>query len=275
MPVACAWRPVTYWSMWVRVRRGRGGTGCREGVAHRHELRRRLGDLGLGVGPRDDAAPGEQPDPRRVVDRHRATAQRDAPLAVTRGVDPADRPGVAPAVHVLELADHGVGHGRRRAAHRRRRVQRRRQGQRRRVVDEHPGHVGREVHDVRQVQHERRLGHVHRRAVRRQGVGHRAHGVLVLLEVLRRARERRGEREVVVVVAGAPDGAREHPRRHQPLLAAAPAARASPPRARRRRTPRSCGTARPAGAAATARRAAPRSSRRGRGPARPCRAARR
>ena len=74
------------------------------------------------------------------------------------------------------------------------------------------------MHDVGQVQHERRLRDVHARAVRRKGVGHRAHGVLVLLEVLAGARQRRGEGEVVGVVTGAPDGAGEHARRDEPAL---------------------------------------------------------
>ena len=52
------------------------------------------------------------------------------------------------------------------------------------------------------------------------GVGDRAHGVLVLLEVLAGARERRGEGQVVGVVAGAPDGAGEHAGGDQALLAA-------------------------------------------------------
>ena len=87
------------------------------------------------------------------------------------------------------------------------------------VVDD-AGDVGGQVHDVGQVQHERRLGDVHRRAVRSERLGDRADGVLVLLEVLRRARQRRGEGEVALVVAGAPDRAGEHPRGDQAALAA-------------------------------------------------------
>ena len=87
------------------------------------------------------------------------------------------------------------------------------------VVD-HAGDVGRQVHDVGEVQHERRLGHVHRRAVRVERVGDRADGVLVLLEVLRRPGQRRGEREVALVVAGAPDGAGQHAGGDQAALAA-------------------------------------------------------
>ena len=87
-------------------------------------------------------------------------------------------------------------------------------------VVHHAGDVGGEVHDVGQVQHERRLGHVHRRAVRLERVGDRADGVLVLLEVLRAARQGRGERQVAIVVAGAPDGAGQHARGDQAALAA-------------------------------------------------------
>ena len=82
------------------------------------------------------------------------------------------------------------------------------------------GHVGGEVHDVRQVQDERRLGHVHRRAVRVEGVGDRAHGVLVLLEVLRRVGQRRGQGHVAVVVTGPPDRAGQDAGRDQTALAA-------------------------------------------------------
>ena len=83
---------------------------------------------------------------------------------------------------------------------------------------EDPGHVGGQVHDVGQVQHERRLGHVHRRAVRGEGVGDRAHGVLVLLQVLGRAGQRRGQGQVVGVVAGTADRAGQHARGDQALL---------------------------------------------------------
>ena len=76
------------------------------------------------------------------------------------------------------------------------------------------------MHHVGQVEDERRLRHVHRRAVRLQRVGDRAHGVLVLLEVLRRARERGGERQVAVVVARTSDRAGQHARGHQAALAA-------------------------------------------------------
>ena len=82
------------------------------------------------------------------------------------------------------------------------------------------GDVGGQVHDVGQVQHERRLGHVHRRAVRVERVGDRADGVLVLLEVLRRPGQGGGQRQVALVVAGAPDGAGQHPRGDQAALAA-------------------------------------------------------
>jgi sulfate permease, SulP family len=58
-------------------------------------------------------------------------AQRDAELAVAVPVDPADRPGVAAAVHALELADHRQRALGRRPAHGGRRVQRRGEGQHR------------------------------------------------------------------------------------------------------------------------------------------------
>ena len=99
-------------------------------------------------------------------------------------------------------------------------MQRLGQLERRRDVVDDAVHVGGEVHDVGQVQDERRLGDVHRRAVRLERVGDRAHGVLVLLEVLRRAGEGRGQREVALVVARTTDGAGQHPRGHQAALAA-------------------------------------------------------
>ena len=143
--------------------------------------------LGLGVGVGDDAAAGEEPHAGSVDG---ARAQGDAPLAVAAGVHPAHRPGVAAAVHPLDLGDQRgrlEGGG---AADGGGGVQRRGEvegGDGLGVVDD-PGDVGGQVHHVGQVQHERRLGHVHRRAVRLERVGDRAHGVLVLLEVLRRPR---------------------------------------------------------------------------------------
>jgi hypothetical protein len=88
------------------------------------------------------------------------------------------------------------------------------------LVREHAGHVGGEVHDVRQVQHERRLGHVRRRAVRPERLRHRPHRVLVLLQVLAGAGQSRGESEVAGVVAAAADRAGEHARGDEALLAA-------------------------------------------------------
>ena len=90
------------------------------------------------------------------------------------------------------------------------------------------------MHDVGQVQHERRLGHVHRRAVRLERVGDRADGVLVLLEVLARAGERGGQGEVALVGAGTPDGAGQHARGDQAALAADQHLRASRRTCRRR-----------------------------------------
>ena len=81
------------------------------------------------------------------------------------------------------------------------------------------GHVGGQVHHVGQVQHEGHLGHVRRGAVRRQRLGDRADGVLVLLEVLRRPRQLAGQRGIALVVTGTPDRAGQHPRGDQAALA--------------------------------------------------------
>ena len=173
-------------------RKGCGRSAPGEGVAHRHELGRRLGELGLGVGAGDDPAAREQPHPRsgpatdtarsaaRCPTRRRRRRRSSRPARRSaRGPCPrARRSGRArPSVGVPQTAADGCSDAARL--------------QRRRVVASTPGDVGRQVHDVRQVQHERRLRHVHRRAVRREGVGDRAHGVLVLLEVLARAGQRR------------------------------------------------------------------------------------
>ncbi len=64
--------------------------------------------------------------------------------------------------------------------------------------------------------------------LRLEGVGDRAHGVLVLLEVLRRAGQGRGERQVALVVAGAADGAGEHAGGDQAALAPHQQSRGSP-----------------------------------------------
>ena len=82
------------------------------------------------------------------------------------------------------------------------------------------GDVGGQVHHVGQVQHERHLGHVHRGAVRRERLGDRADGVLVLLEVLGGPGQLPGERQVVLVVAGTPDRAGQHPGGDQAAFAA-------------------------------------------------------
>ena len=111
--------------------------------------------------------------------------------------------------------------------------------------------------------------------VRLEGVGDRAHGVLVLLEVLRRAGQRGGEAEVLGVVAGAADRAGEHPRGDEALVAADEQLRGGAEQARRPRRPRCSRSARRAVAAATGRRWARWRSRRGRGRARPCRPRRR
>ena len=221
------------------VRRGRGGGG--EGVAHRHELGRRLGHLGLGVRPGDDAAAGEQPDPRRVPRVDGAAPQRDAPLAVAGGVDPPDRPGVAPAVHVLELGDDLVGRRGRRAAHRSRRVQRRRQGQRRtrrrraRLPRRWPGAsrwtgAARTVTRARSSTSSAAPGHrppTARRTRAPRGPSTSARG-------RPRARGRARRRRC--------DGwCRPGPATSRAPSRGAPAARASPRPTRRRRTPTSCG----------------------------------
>ncbi len=147
--------------------------------------------------------------------------QRDPELAVAAGVHPAHRPGVPAAVHALDLRDHLHGHLGRRAPDGGGGVQCRRELEHAGAVDvvDDAGDVGGQVHHVRQVQDERRLRHVHRRAVRRQGVGDRADGVLVLLEVLRGPRQRGGQGEVVLVVAGTPDRAGQHPGGDQAALA--------------------------------------------------------
>ena len=90
------------------------------------------------------------------------------------GVHPPDGPGVAVAVHALELVDERGRGRRRRAADRGRRVQRGGELEAGAAVGQHAGDVGREVHDVGQVQHERGLGHVRRRAVRRQRLRRRS-----------------------------------------------------------------------------------------------------
>ena len=65
-------------------------------------------------------APATQPGPGAV---ELGAAQRDGPLAVAAGVDPADRARVAAAVEALERADGVERGGARRAADRGRRVQ--------------------------------------------------------------------------------------------------------------------------------------------------------
>ena len=163
---------------------------------------------------------------RTVVPATSARAQRDAPLAVAGGVHPADRAGVPAPAHALDLVDQRDRGRGGRAADGRRGVQRlgqlQRRGRQLRVLRgmHDAGHVGGQVHHVGQVQHERRLGDVHARAVRLQRLGDRADGVLVLLEVLGRPGQRGGQRQVALVVAGAADGTGQHPRGDQAALAA-------------------------------------------------------
>ena len=73
-----------------------------QSAAHGTELDLGLGKLGGGIGTSDDAAAGEQAG--GAAGKLRA-AQRDAPLAVTVGVDPADGPRVTFPVHMLEVPD--------------------------------------------------------------------------------------------------------------------------------------------------------------------------
>ena len=85
----------------------------------------------------------------------------------------------------------------------------------------------------------------------REGLGDGAHGVLVLLEVLRRAGQRGGEREVLGVVAGAADRAGEHARGDEALVAAHEQLGRGADEAGRPRRPRCSRSARRAGAAAS------------------------
>ena len=151
-------------------------------------------------------------------------------------------------------------------------MQRGRQAERGRAVVEHAGDVGRQVHDVGQVEHERALGDVHAEAVRRQRVGDRADGELVLLEVLRRAGQGGGQREVVGVVAGTADGAGQDAARHQAALAADEHLRGGAEQAVDVERPARRVARRPAGRAGARTSSGSSSSATGRGRARPCRA---
>ena len=145
-------------------------------------------------------------------------AQRDPPLAVAGGVHPADRPGVAAAVQALDLADDRHRRGGRGTAHRGRRVQRLDQSQRAGAVGDDRRDDGRQVHDVLQVQQERLGGHVDTRAVGRQGVRDRPHGVRVLLQVLVRVRQRAALHGVPEPVVTTTQGPGEHQRGHDAFL---------------------------------------------------------
>ena len=150
----------------------------------------------------------------------RAMPHSPSPSAPNQPTGPAYRARSMPSM--LRISSRAAD--RRGAADGGRRVQGGGERERRRVRGvaagraEHARDVGREVQDVRQVQHERHVGHVGRGAERLQRVRHGRHGVLVLLEVLRRVREDRRPGEVRRVVAGAPDGPREHARGDQALL---------------------------------------------------------
>ena len=182
----------------------------REGVAHRDELGLRLGELELGVGPGDQTAAGVQPQPGGVLDRR--AAQRDSELAVTARVDPAHGPGVAPAVHALELADDREGAFGGRPADGCGRVQRGSQSQHGGAVGEHAVDVGGEVLDVGQSQQPRRLGYVEIGAMGRERCRHGGHGVFVLGVVLRGVEQRGGQRGVRRRIRRAAHGAGEHTR---------------------------------------------------------------
>ena len=228
-----------------------------------------------GSEPATMPAPANSRIRRRVVRVGLAAAQRDAPLAVAGRVHPADRSAEPAALHALDLTDQVARDGGRRTADRRGRVQRGGQAERGGAVGGDAGDVGGQVHHVRQVQHERGLGHVHRLAVRLQRVGDRADRELVLLQVLARPGQRRGQRQVVRVVAGTADGPGQHAGRDQALLPPDQQLRGGADQPVDGERPAVRVRRRPAGATASAGRSAARRSRSGRGPAPPCRARRR
>ena len=188
-----------------------------------------------------------QPANSRAV-RPSSWAQRSAmPHSPSpRGVDPADRAGVAAAVHRLELGDQLERRVRRRAADRGRRVHARRaRSSTSRAVLDDGRHVGGEVRDVRQLERVRR-----RPAPRGRGRAApappttRLDRVAVLLAVLGRVQQRVDPRLVVGRVAAARRRSGQHPGDHPVAGAADAAARASRRRARRPRTSSSRGCAR-------------------------------
>src|SRR3546814_19535911 len=147
-------------------------------------------------------------------------------------------------VHALDRGDQLGGRVVGRPADGRRRVQGSgevERGDARGVVD-HAGDVGGQVHHVGQVQHERRLGHVHRGAVRLECLGDRAYGVLVLLKVIRRPGQGGGQGQVPLVVTGATNGAGQHPRGYQTTLATHPQLGGRPDQAINNKEERSAGT---------------------------------
>ena len=85
-------------------------SGGFEGVAHGDELGLGLGELGVGLRARHQAAAGEQP--QAVLGLDRAAAQRDPELAVTARVDSVTlgRNGLPPTLNVdgygaVDMAD--------------------------------------------------------------------------------------------------------------------------------------------------------------------------
>ena len=186
-------------------------------------------------------------------------AQGDAPLAVAVGVHPADRAGVAAAVHALDLGDQV--RSRPRWACRRPR----RDGCSAAASSSEETVAASWTTPATSVARCMTLGRCSTNGASgtfideqcgSSGVGDRADGVLVLLEVLRRPGQRGGEGEVALVVAGTPDGAGQHPRGDQAALAADQHLRRRAEHAVDVEGPAHRVAARPAGAAASARRSA-------------------
>ena len=203
----------------VTGRRG-GAAAARQGLAHRHELRRRLPDLGVGVRVGHHPAAGEQPGHRAV---ELGTPQRHPQLAVAVGVHPAHGPGVPTAVHALELGDQRQRGLAGRAAHRGRRVHRRGEAQQGRgvVAVQLAVHVAGQVRHVVQRDHPGGVRHVQLSTQRPQRGRERLDRQCVLAAVLLRRQQSPRERRAVRGSARLrPGGAGQHPRRDR--RAAAP-----------------------------------------------------
>jgi DNA-binding PadR family transcriptional regulator len=197
--------PTPYDERWARKNASRL-------ALHRADLV--LGEFRQRVGGGHDPAPGEQPNPSRVKIVESRGAQRDTPFAVAVAAQPPDRPGISATVHTLDLSNEVARRAGGRATHGRGGVQGGGQRERGRGgrPGQHPGDVGREVHDVWQVQDERLLGHVHGGAERLQRARDGDDGVFVLFEVFGRSGQLRGPQQRVVVGHAdlATDGAGEH-----------------------------------------------------------------